>query len=604
MVTHLRRAEFSSLRHKLWRNRFNPTIHPATIPPTSFLIFLFTVAFFCPELASSQSLQPDDQRNTLHGTVVNAVTHEPIGRALVHSPGDRFAMLTDSEGHFEFTLPGSGSEGTPSGESQPSRKGPTRVSRDVVWLTGRKPGFLEGPNEGQIRAFPGADNTISLMPEALIKGRVTLSGNDPAVGSDIQLFLRQVQNGIYRWLPAATSRTNSNGEFRFAGLRAGAYIVMTHELMDTDPADITPGGPAYGFPPVYYPNATNFATAGTIQVAPAQTFQAELSLVRQPYYAVSIPVANENEKEEGGMRITVSINGRRSPGFALTYNSGKRRIEGLLPNGNYLVEAATFGPNSATVAANIRVNGEPIEGPRVVLARKGSISLRVKEEFTSTDLGGASSSSNGNQTSSIQGPRAYLNVSAESADDLEEEGGAMRPPAGAEDNSLVIDNLAPGRYWLQLRSSRGYVASATSGGVDVLHEPLVVASGSTTTVEITMRDDGAKIEGKLASPNEVPTTSSAPPNAASPAPQGFVYCIPSADGPGQFQQFSVGSDGRFTSPLMAPGTYRVVAFPTALPSLPYRDAEAMRAYDAKGQVIQLSAGQRKSVQLQITSSND
>jgi len=180
----------------------------------------------------------------------------------------------------------------------------------------------------------------------------------------------------------------------------------------------------------------------------------------------------------------------------------------------------------------------------------------------------------------------------------------MRPPAAPEDNSLIMDNLAPGRYWLQLRSSRGYVASATAGGVDLLHEPVVVASGSTTPVEITMRDDGAKIEGKLATTNAVPTTNAASPNAAPSAPQAFVYCIPEADGAGQFQQLSVGADGKFTSPVMAPGTYRVIAFQIAQPALPYRDAEAMRAYDSKGQVIQLSPGQEQSVQLQIISDSD
>src|ERR1039458_9351362 len=31
-----------------------------------------------------QNLQPDNQSNVVHGTVVNAVTREPIGRALVY----------------------------------------------------------------------------------------------------------------------------------------------------------------------------------------------------------------------------------------------------------------------------------------------------------------------------------------------------------------------------------------------------------------------------------------------------------------------------------------------------------------------------------------
>jgi hypothetical protein len=50
---------------------------------------------------------------------------------------------------------------------------------------------------------------------------------------------------------------------------------------------------------------------------------------------------------------------------------------------------------------------------------------------------------------------------------------------------------------------------------------------------------------------------------------------------------------------MPPGVYRVLAFANQQPNLPYRDAEAMRAYESKGQVVHLSAGQKASVQLQL-----
>jgi hypothetical protein len=55
---------------------------------------------------------------------------------------------------------------------------------------------------------------------------------------------------------------------------------------------------------------------------------------------------------------------------------------------------------------------------------------------------------------------------------------------------------------------------------------------------------------------------------------------------------------------MAPGIYRLLAFKSTQPNLPYRDAEAMRAYDTKGPVVHLSAGQKTSVNLQIISNNE
>jgi TPP-dependent pyruvate/acetoin dehydrogenase alpha subunit len=53
---------------------------------------------------------------------------------------------------------------------------------------------------------------------------------------------------------------------------------------------------------------------------------------------------------------------------------------------------------------------------------------------------------------------------------------------------------------------------------------------------------------------------------------------------------------------MAPGDYRVLAFSTAQPHLAYRDAEAMKAYESKGPVVHLTAGQKTTVQVETISS--
>jgi hypothetical protein len=130
------------------------------------------------------------------------------------------------------------------------------------------------------------------------------------------------------------------------------------------------------------------------------------------------------------------------------------------------------------------------------------------------------------------------------------------------------------------------------GGVDLLHQPLVVVSGSSTPIEITMRDDGAELEGTLA--GVVPSA-----NTAYPSTAAFVYCIPLPGSPGQFQQLGVSPDGKFNSPMMAPGTYRVLAFKGPQPNLPYRDPEGMRAYDTKGQILHVVAGQKQNLELQV-----
>jgi hypothetical protein len=317
--------------------------------------------------------------------------------------------------------------------------------------------------------------------------------------------------------------------------------------------------------------------------------------VRQPYYPVRVPLANR--ELNSGLKVAVSVQGHRGPEYSLGYNAGKQRIEGLLPNGSYLVEASTFGQNSASGAVNLAVAGGPAESSGLELMRNSSVHLRVTEEFSDTSKSSVGSWSDGTHNFSTHGPRAYLQVRAEAADDFATRADAsLRSPAGADDDSLVIDDLPPGRYWLRLTSSRGYVAAATMGGVDLLHQPFSVVPGPSTPIEITMRDDNAEIDGTVAGVSAETTSSP----GASPL-HAYVYCVPLPDSPGQFQQLGINGEGNFSSQTMTPGTYRVMAFKIAQPNLPYRDAEAMRAYDSIGQVVRLSAGQKTSVQLQISS---
>jgi len=448
---------------------------------------------------SGQGPQGAEQPTTLRGTVVNAVTLAPISRALVYSADNRFATLTDGEGHFEFSLPKTSSDtgGMVFFEGPPHQMWSVVSPGGSVSLIARRPGFLDDPNDRrEVRPTAAGEITISLMPEALIKGRVIASEADPALGITVQLFSRQVQDGMPRWTQAGTVRANSDGEFRFAELLPETYKLATNEFMDNDPATSIPGGQLYGFPPVYYPGVPDFAVAGTIQLTAGQTVETNLSLARQPYFPVRIPVANP--EQNGGMNITVSVQGHRGPGYSLGYNAEKQRIEGALPNGNYLVEATTYGQNSATGAVNIAVAGALADGPGMTLISSSSISVYVSEEFTAADPNNISTWNVAGRSFQVHGPRSYLQVRAESEDDFEQRRSSFfRPPTGPNDDLLVIDNLVPGRYRLRFSSSRGYVAAATMGGVDLLREALVVAPGSTTPIEVKMRDDTAEIDGTL-----------------------------------------------------------------------------------------------------------
>src|SRR4029077_336172 len=212
--------------------------------PLCFVVLLAVVT-----QSLGQSLVSDKpQSETVRGTVINAVTQTPIPRALVISADNRAGVLTDGEGRFEITLPlaesGSVSGGMvfdPSGQPWPyARHG------NGYWFMARKPGFLDDPNaRAHVATSSGDDLTIALMPEAIIKGRITVASGDPALGITVQLFSRQVRDGLPRWTSSSTARANSAGEFRFAELQPGPYKLVTQEYNDNDPITNIPGSQQY-----------------------------------------------------------------------------------------------------------------------------------------------------------------------------------------------------------------------------------------------------------------------------------------------------------------------------------------------------------------------
>jgi hypothetical protein len=538
------------------------------------LCFVIAVASGYIPQGFSQDTASSNPSNVVRGTVVNDVTQQPIGRALVRSPDSRYATMTDGEGHFEFTLPKGAGSNIPS-------------------LMATKPGFLDDQTSTQ-----GADVTIDLTPEALIKGRISVSNAESVRGVNVQLMMRHVQEGSPRWMMANSVMTNSSGEFRFAELQPGTYKVFTHERMDTDPEDTAPGGQAYGYPPVYYPSAAELAGASTIQLAAGQIVETDMTLVRQAYYPVKIPVIGA--EATNGVNVTVSPQGQRGPGFSLGYIHGTHFIEGQLPNGKYLVEATSYAADSsANGSVNLVVAGGQAEGPAMAMARNNSITVNVKEEFTVPDQSGSGPRIYVGNNFQRHGPGSNLQVRAESMEEFGmQRGGQLRPLKDANDESLVLENLVPGRYWLRLTANRGYVASATMGGVDLLREPLVVVPGASGTIDVTLRDDVAELHGTLVGVSQAQVESV---NWSSTK---YVYCIPLPDSSGDFVELAAGSDGKFDYDRITPGVYRVIAFSRPQPDLAYRDPEAMKAYESKGQIVHFAPEQKVTLQLQIVSGSE
>lgn len=495
----------------------------------------------------------------LRGRVVNGQTGQPIERALVASTDRRLATLTNSEGRFDIEV---------SVPAQPNGGGPGMRSLlglgNIVSLGAQKPGFVPQPQFLDVSlddTVSSKEITLKLMPDAVITGLVSTPSSDSPWNVRLMLLRHQVQDGRMEWLPAGSHATNSHGEFRFANLAPGEYTIVSTEYRGGENVPRRPNVVTRAYPPTYYGDAGSITAASKLTLHYGETAHAELHLEPATYYPVTIAVA----QPVNGVIVQVA-GPQRFTGAQLSYNARDGAIEGSLPDGSYTLIIFTFGQQQQQGFARvpIQVAGAPVHAGPVTLAPPGSVEVHVNTEFT------------GEQASVPVNTRVSLR------DDDFGMGFAQGGSGPGHEDEFTLQNVRSGQYHVEVYPSHGYVAALTSGGTDLLREPLVVsASGTAPEIEVTLRDDGATVTGRVnAGDDPVPSRS-------------FVELIPDGDD-GQFATSFAGADGKFTFQNVPPGTYRLLATTERALQIPYRDPEAMRGYDGKGSTITVSAGQSMS----------
>ena len=531
-------------------------------------------------LSAPAQIGSDD---VVEGTVLNAATNQPVGRALVSSTDDRYAAFTDDRGHFEFKVPRSP-------DSAQNREQETASLRPTA-LVARHPGFLE---TGDSPPVPVADDThhvtIHLVPEARIVGEVELPSSEPRPRLRVSLYKKEVNDGRGVWRFLRQASTRNNGQFRFAELAAGSYRVFTNEELDRDPEDMIPGGPLYGYPPVYYPAATDFEASSILTLLPGQSAETALKLTRQKYLPVAIPVENAIHPFE----VRVRRNGSNSPGYELGFSPRSHQIEGLLPEGSYKVEAFTYSDPKLYGAVRLTISSAGTHSPSLVLLPATSIPVDVKEEFRNKENRTIVSAITRRRPGTLPSMANVVLVPADESDSVP----FMLQNPQKPGEPLVIDGVRPGTYWVHVSPFRGFAATVTSGGVDLTRERLVVGAGSSVpTIEITLRDVTARLRGVIEGSRadvSVRATNSTTESAR-------IYCVPLPDSTGQFAEVPVSATGAFEVPSLVPGVYRIMAFKTPPTDMEYRNAEAMRAYESKGVVLRLVEDQDESIRLPLVS---
>jgi hypothetical protein len=513
---------------------------------------------------------------SVKGVVLDSVSHQPIARTLVDANSD--AVLTDNEGHFELNLLAGTS--------------PIRLSR---------PGYTSRGRGSEHLVTVGAnmpDLTFYLTPEAMIAGHVTLSTGDEADGIRIMAYRKSAVNGRERWLQQGTVTTNSEGAFRLANLDApGVYLLYSmpvHERV----GPIAPGAFGYGYPSLYYPGVADFRGAGMITLLPGQQAEADFALTRQPFYPVSIAVGNHTEGR--GMGVQIHDSSGRVVESGTRWNAQLGTAEINLPSGHYYAVSRTGGETALYGRVDFTVAGAAVQGLSMAMLPLHPVPVAVRKEFAASSSG-ALGVVLGGAGSGQDIINAGLNLTLASADEFDPQmgNGALRHMEGSSDPSLFeLENVLPGRYWVETSAFEGYVSSISSGGVDLAREPLVIGAGNTTApIEITLRDDAGTIKGQI---NQSPD---AAPMAAGETSRIYIYAIPLFSTTSRMAQGWAQADGQFSMGNLAPGSYQVIAVDQAQQIDP-NDPQVLGRYSGKGQTVAVEANGTANVQLDVIRSGE
>jgi Carboxypeptidase regulatory-like domain len=537
----------------------------------------------------AQEAKPNEQgavqEFSISGTVVETTAGKPVGHALVvltmygdpkTSSGEQpmRRVMTDEEGRFEIRgLTATGRAGI-----QASKPG-YRAATDVQTGLGRSFGAFQ-----ELTVEPGVSVTVKLVPEATIAGRVVDEGGEPIEKLPIHLTFEGALNGrrVLQELRRGIT-TNEEGEFRFADLQAGRYFVSAGPSEEVSSRSGPRGRTALGYATVFYGGGSDFASASPIDLIEGKHADVDVRMELQPLLKVRGIISGGTGANDPEITIFDSANQRVLHNFLRSSNEEIQIAE--LPPGSYTIHAARVDPETRDCVATVkRLNlTRDVSGLQLALAPCATITVNVHLERTKQETGKTSAKPDGTGAAPLD--LKYLVQAGLRPND--ERG--MTPtyhamPEKDDPDKAIVHGVEPGRYILEVPLIRTvYVESMQSGLTDLLREDLVVAPGAAVApVEVRLRDDAARLDGKVQLDTDVKA--------------GVVIAIPE-ETPRRARNAMVVS-GQFQFPPLAPGRYELFAV-DRLDDFAYSEQDVIGKYLAHAKEVTLRPNERTTVELEF-----
>lgn len=485
----------------------------------------------------------------ISGTVVNSVTHRPLGQVRVQASADdgsprKMEALSGPDGKFVM-------EQAPAGSW-------TLVAERKGFVT-KAYGQRDAFNTTAISIVTGAEGVseglvFPLDAPAAISGRVTDERGEPVVNAIMHLLV--VTPSVRQ---AVTIRkvvaTDDAGEYRMWDLPPAtcyleAVVPPNMGVFESEPV---------AFAPQFYANTGDARSATPIQLQPGDEFSANFMLRRAQGVSVTVDGNTGIRDENNELMVLIAQGPAGSEVSAGTLGPGSGRSFTHVPPGRYKL---VIGDMESTYATSkwVEVGTEDLT-VKVPFANPPEVTAKVRV---------------------VDGDPALLKSAMLRIGMLSDAGNNMRPLQ--PDGTAHFPAQAAGRYQVSLITRQLYVRSITAQSARVADGMVELPEAGPVQLEITAAGDGARIRGRVRAGNE-------------PVSGALVVLAPRKESanPDDTHGYQSDSDGSFDFACVKPGEY--LLFATNDWPADYGSAANIRSYLRDATPVKAAA--RGAVEVQL-----
>jgi hypothetical protein len=415
---------------------------------------------------------------SIHGTVRNTVTGEPVKNALVSLEGtptdpsnsspDRESgkpqtkvMLSGTTGEFHF-------DGLSEGQY---------IYSVQKWGFTGDEGFSSSGNFVFPRTPSDAAIEVALTPLGAIEGKVVNQYDEPLEKVLLDVYGLAIRYGEKSVTKFGTVWTDDRGLFRLTDLQAGKYLVKAQGLGGGTETHFgiyeLRYAPWEAFSPVYFGGAADIDSATPIWVAAGSRVQANFRLEVQPSFKVKGKLERYIASEAVTFELLRGDDQSEASRAVLDVGTGNFEILDVTP-GVYRLRAEQKTTRGEVM---VSVGAEDVKGVSIVLSPPVTL------------------------TALIHSPAPLRNGAAPCEVFLHERGdpNALYSPRAQGSGRFIVDLFA-GQYQVRVGCFEGYPLSASFGGTDLLANPVITIQPGVIPppIEVEHQPGGGTLKVKFA----------------------------------------------------------------------------------------------------------